>query len=155
VIKGAEEDDNSRNASQGYVSSCSSGNRSRGALHHPVVDYEFSDDPMVDVKGFHVAKRPKKFAPLGAVDLVVLFRWLIMYLVFEGEIFHRREYLAERIENLSHERYLPDKALAIDIYRKSIHLGHLTGVHLRCNILAWEQEFGTDEPEVLYCVYKL
>jgi hypothetical protein len=44
--------------------------------------------------------------------------------------FHRRKYLAERIGNLSHGRYLPVKVPAIDTYRKSIHLGLLTGVHV-------------------------
>ena len=29
-------------------------------------------NPVVDVKGLHVVKRPKKLAPLGAVNLVVL-----------------------------------------------------------------------------------
>jgi hypothetical protein len=33
---------------------------------------EFLDKPIVDAKGLHVAKRPEKFAPLGAVDLLVL-----------------------------------------------------------------------------------
>jgi hypothetical protein len=35
---------------------------------------EFHDEPTADAKGLHIAKRPKKFVPLGAVDLIVLFR---------------------------------------------------------------------------------
>ena len=79
------------------------------------------------MKRFHVVKRPKKLAPLGTVDLIVLSKLLIMYFVFSGDMLHRKESLAELIENLSHGRYLPAKVPAIDAYRKSIYLGHLMG----------------------------
>jgi hypothetical protein len=61
-----------------------------------------------------------------------------MYLVFEGDILHRKEYLAELIENSSHERYLPVQVLVLDTYRKRIHLGHLTGVHLGTTTCSFE-----------------
>ena len=32
------------------------------------------EEPPPDPKGLHVGERPKKFAPLGAVNLIVLFR---------------------------------------------------------------------------------
>ena len=35
---------------------------------------EFLDEPILDAKGLHIAKRPKKFDPLDTVDLIVLFR---------------------------------------------------------------------------------
>jgi hypothetical protein len=35
---------------------------------------EFHDEPILDPKGLDIAKRPEKFAPLGTVDLIVLFR---------------------------------------------------------------------------------
>jgi hypothetical protein len=44
------------------------------ALHRPIVENGSpSDSPAlmhIDAVGLHVAKRPKKFAPLGAVDLI-------------------------------------------------------------------------------------
>jgi hypothetical protein len=78
-----------------------------------------------------------------------------MYTVFEGEMLHHRRYLAERIENLSHGRYLPVKVPAVDIYRKGIHLGLLTRVHLRYNAVVKKLDITTVEPEVLCCVHKL
>jgi hypothetical protein len=41
-----------------------------------------------------------------------------MFLVFKSEIFHRREHLAERMENLCHGRYLPVDVRAADTYGK-------------------------------------
>jgi hypothetical protein len=35
---------------------------------------EILDKPFGDPKNLHVPKQPKKLAPLGAVDLIVLFR---------------------------------------------------------------------------------
>jgi len=34
---------------------------------------EFLEEPIVNEEGLHVAKRHKKFAPLAAVDFIVLF----------------------------------------------------------------------------------
>ena len=45
--------------------------RARAAL---VTAREFLDEPIVDAKRLHVAEWAKKFVPLGAVDLIVLFR---------------------------------------------------------------------------------
>ena len=46
-----------------------------------------------------------------------------MYLVFEGVMLHRKGCLAELIEILSDAGiYLPAKVLALDTYRKSIHI---------------------------------
>lgn len=56
---------------------------------------------------------------------------------------------------MSHGRYLPVKVPAVDIYRKSIHLGLLTGVHIHDNVVVKELELATAEPEVLCCVHKL
>jgi hypothetical protein len=64
---------------------------------------------------------------------------------------HRREQLAERIENLCDRRNLPVEAPTVDMYRKGIHLGP-TGIHRHKDSLRVELEFGTVEPEVLCCV---
>jgi hypothetical protein len=47
---------------------------------------------------------------------------------------HRKEYLAELIENLSHERYLPVQVLVLDTYRREYILvtsrGYTSGLQL-------------------------
>ena len=35
---------------------------------------DFPDESTLDAKGLDIAKRPKKFAPLGALDVIVFFR---------------------------------------------------------------------------------
>jgi hypothetical protein len=77
-----------------------------------------------------------------------------MFLVSKSEMLHRREHLAERIENLCHGRDLPVEVPAVDIYEKGTHLGP-TGIHRHKDSLLVELEFGTVEPEVLCCVHKL
>jgi hypothetical protein len=59
-----------------YVSSCSSGNNSKGSSpsSNCKTTREFLDEPIVDEKRLHVAKWLKKFVPLDAVHVVVLFR---------------------------------------------------------------------------------
>src|ERR1700674_877731 len=84
-----------------------------------------------------------------------------MYLVYESEMLHRGKYLAKRIENLSHGRYLPVKVPTVDTYVKCIHLGLVlglglpTGIYLHINILVKELELAVAEPEVLCCIHKL
>ena len=110
---------------------------------------DFPDEPMVDAKGLHIAKRPKKFAPLGAVDLIVLFRRPIMNFVRKSEMFRGGEYWAERIENLGHGGYLPVEVPGADTNEKGIqwHIG-LRGIDSHVNSLARKVELGTVEPEV-------
>jgi len=84
---------------------------------------ETLDEPPMDAKGLHFARRPEKFAPLGAVDLIVFPRRPAMYLMFKNEMFHRSGYLAERIGNLCHGRYLPVEVPAFDDYASDMHLG--------------------------------
>ena len=61
-----------------HLSSCSSGKSSFGALELSITRLqttrEFLSKPNVDAKVLHVVEQPKKFAPLGGVDFVVLFR---------------------------------------------------------------------------------
>ena len=79
-----------------------------------------------------------------------------MYLMFKSEMLHRREQMAERIENLCHGRYLPIEVPAEDIYEEGrFHLGLPRGIDLRMNLLTIEPEFCGVEPEVLCCVHKL
>jgi hypothetical protein len=77
-----------------------------------------------------------------------------MFLVFKGEMLHRGEHLAKRIENLCDGRNLPVEVPAEDIYIKGMHLGP-TGIHPHRDSLRVELEGGTVEPEVLCCVHKL
>jgi hypothetical protein len=116
------------------------------------------------VKGLHVVKWPKKFAPLGSVDLIISFRSPITQPpyycpvtvpVFESEMLHRREILTERIENLSCGRYLRVVVVAVDGYRKGIHLGLHAGIEIHTNTEFGELELGTVEPEGLCDVHKL
>ena len=108
--------------------------------------------PSVDAKELHITKRAKKFAPLYAVDPIVLFGRLTVYLVFKSEMFYRREHLGELMENLCHGRYLPVEVPAVDGYGKSVHLGISIAVHLHINLPSGKLEFGTPEPQVLCCV---
>jgi hypothetical protein len=58
-----------------YESPCSSGNSS--VSDSPSAGCrarELLNKPMAHAKGFHVAKRPKKFAPLFTVGLIVPLR---------------------------------------------------------------------------------
>src|SRR6266436_5290036 len=77
-----------------------------------------------------------------------------MYSVSKSEMFHRREYLAERIENLGHGRYLPVEVPAVDIYGKGKHLG-LTGMDVHINPFVVEFEPGTVESGDLCPFHKL
>ena len=79
-----------------------------------------------------------------------------MSLVFKSEMFHHREQMAKRIEDLCHGRYLPIEVPAEDIYDEGrFHLGLPRGIDLHMNVLAVEPEFCAVEPEVLCCVHKL
>ena len=79
-----------------------------------------------------------------------------MYLVFKSEMLHRREQMAERIENLCHGRYLPIEVPAGDIYNEGrFHIGLPRGIDLHLNLIVIEPEFCGVAPKVLYCVYKL
>jgi hypothetical protein len=77
-----------------------------------------------------------------------------MYRVFESEILHRGEDLAERIGNLCHRRYLPVEVPALDVYDEGIHDGLFLGIDVYIDSLVIEPEFATVEPEVLCCVDK-
>jgi hypothetical protein len=77
-----------------------------------------------------------------------------MFLVYESEMLHREEHLAERIENLCDGRNLPIEVPAEDIYEKGILLGP-TRIHRHKDSLRIEPEFDTVEPEVLWSDHKL
>jgi len=111
---------------------------------------EFHDGPILDAKGLHIAKRPKKFVPLGALDLIVLFRRLTINSVHKSEMLHRGEYLAKRIENLGHGGYLLVEVLAVNVYGKGVHW-HIgpRGIDLRVNSVVGKAELGTVEPDVV------
>ena len=79
-----------------------------------------------------------------------------MYLVFKSEMLHRREQMAERIENLCHGRYLPIEVPAEDKYNEGhFHLGLPRGIDLHKNSIVLEPKICAVEPEVLCCVHKL
>jgi hypothetical protein len=79
-----------------------------------------------------------------------------MYLVFKSEMLHRREQMAERIENLCHGRYLPIEVPAEDKYGEGrVHLGLPKGIDPHMNSIVIEHEYCAVEPEVLCCVHKL
>jgi hypothetical protein len=75
-----------------------------------------------------------------------------MYLVFESEVLYRREYLTERIENLSHGRYLPVEVPAADMYGKGIHLGLLWRIHFHTNSILRGLEFDSVESNLRFSV---
>src|ERR1700733_6944586 len=71
-------------------------------------------------------------------------------------MFHRRERLAKRIENLSHGGYLPVEVPAADMYGKGSHwhIG-LKGTDLHINSIAVKVQLGTVEPGVIYSLHEL
>ena len=115
---------------------------------------EFFDEPIPNAKGLHVAKRPKKVAPLDPVDVIVLFRRLTMHFMFKSELLHWREHLAKRIANLCYGRYLRVELPAINRYEKGVHIG-FTEKYPHFNFLSLEPDLVIVEPEVLCCVHKL
>jgi hypothetical protein len=72
------------------------------------------------MKGLHIAKGPKKVAPLDPVEIIVLFRRPMIELAFKSEVLHRREHLAKSIGNVCRGRYLPVVVPAIYPYTKGI-----------------------------------
>ena len=60
----------------------------------------------------------ERTAPLGAIDVIVLFRRQIMYFVFKSEILSGREDLTERTR-FCHGRYLPVEVLRNDTYGRA------------------------------------
>jgi hypothetical protein len=79
-----------------------------------------------------------------------------MNIVRKSEMLHRREYLAERIEDLSHGGYLPVEVPAVDNHGKGSqwHIG-LKGIDPHVNFLAVKVELGTVEPEVVCSLHEL
>ena len=78
-----------------------------------------------------------------------------MFLVLKGEMLHRRNNLAERIDNLCHRRYLPVEVPAEDIYAKAKYVGLPKGINLHHNPSTKEADFGTPKPEVFCCVHEV
>src|SRR6266566_507351 len=76
-----------------------------------------------------------------------------MFLIFKGEMLHRRKYMAKRTKNLCYERYLQVEVLADDTYPKGTD--PFAGIHLHLNLSVRELEIGTAEPEVPCCVHEL
>jgi hypothetical protein len=106
------------------------------------------------VKCLHVAKGPKKLAPLSVIDLIVLFIQPTIYLMLESEMLHRREYLTKRMGNLCHGRYLQVEGPALDLYGKGMHLGFFRRIHLHMNPIIRKLEVGTVKPEALCLGHK-
>jgi hypothetical protein len=77
------------------------------------------------------------------------------YLVLKSEIFHHKEHLADRIENLCHGRDLPVKVPTFGNYANDMHLRLSTGIERHINYRLGEPEDGTVEPEILCYVHKL
>src|SRR5580698_5889203 len=77
-----------------------------------------------------------------------------MYIVFKSEVLHRRKYLAQRIGNLCHGRYLPVAVPAINCYIKGIVVVP-TEKHLHINFLIPVHDIDIAEPEALCCVHEL
>ena len=59
-----------------------------------------------------------------------------MNFVRKSEMLHRGEYLAKRLENLSHGGYLPVEVPAVDNYGKGWHWLGLREIDLRVNYVA-------------------
>jgi hypothetical protein len=79
-----------------------------------------------------------------------------MYVVFESEMLHRREYLTKRIENLCHGKHLPVEVPAVDNYGKGIIcLGLLVGIEIYMTSPLAEIKPGPVELDVLLCVHEL
>jgi len=77
-----------------------------------------------------------------------------MYLVAEGEVLHRREHLAKRIENLSHGGYLSVEVPAVNIYGKGQRIDPRR-IYLHENLSEVKLEHSAVEPEALYSPHKL
>src|SRR6266403_195364 len=77
-----------------------------------------------------------------------------MHLPLKSETLHWGEYLAKRIQDLCHGRYLPVEVPPTDTYAKHIRLG-LVKIHRDINFLASETDHGTVGTRVLCCVHKL
>src|ERR1700679_1525571 len=75
-----------------------------------------------------------------------------MDLVSNSEVLHRREYLAKRIGNLCHGRYLPVKVPAVNLSGDGTRVS-LTEKHPY--MLVRELDLGIVEPEALCCAHKL
>jgi hypothetical protein len=103
------------------------------------------------VEGFHIAKQPKNFVPLGAVNITVPSRWPT---TFKSEMHHHGEHFAKHIENLCNRRYLPVNVTAGNKYANCIHL-EVMERPLNMNLAIREYELGTVKPGVLWCVNKI
>ena len=69
--------------------------------------------------------------------------------IVEGQMFHRRAYWPELIEDLCCGRHLPVKVPTCNMHVESIHPGPFEGTGPRGNAPVVEREFGTAEPEIL------
>jgi hypothetical protein len=78
-----------------------------------------------------------------------------MYIVYKSEMLHHIECLAKSVGNLCNGRYLPVEGGATNTYRKAMHLGSLTGIHLHMNFITREIEICPAEAEVFYSPHKM
>jgi hypothetical protein len=77
-----------------------------------------------------------------------------MYLVFESEMLHHREYWVKSIESLCRGRHLPVEVPGLEIYAKGTRLGFPAGVKIHKDVPPEELKLGTVKPDIL-CVHKL
>jgi hypothetical protein len=76
------------------VAGMKGGARSGQAEMTGSITRKFSDEPMIDSKDLHFARRLEKFVPLVAVDRILL---VTIAFIFKGEMLHPRECLAGRV----------------------------------------------------------
>jgi hypothetical protein len=120
---------------------------------------KFLGKPSANPNRLHVSKRVKDFAPLGAVDLIVLFTLAgpTVRPALKSEMLHRRERLAEKIGNLCCDMYLRVEVPAVDIYGK-VHPGPAASLKVpatkspHMNLPRGELNLSAPKPDMLCCV---
>src|SRR5712671_599401 len=107
------------------------------------------------MKGPHVTKRPKKFAPLSPVGFIVPVRRYGVSSVLEGKTNYGGQYWAKCVEYLHGRGYLQIEMPATNSHGQGIRLGTLGGINPQYGPLNIEPQLGTTKPEFMCCAHKL